>query len=92
MTSDRGIKKGTLQAQLTELAKAGHIPPVLAKASDLLRIIGNVGAHATPHSVHPLLATAIDQFFRAVIEYVYVAPKRLEDFQQQMHRYFDKKA
>lgn len=91
LSADRGIKKGTLQVQLSELAKNGDIPPTLAKASNLLRMIGNVGAHATTESVHPLLATAIDQFFRAVVEYVYVAPKRLEDFQRQMDRYIHKK-
>jgi hypothetical protein len=53
----------------------------------MLRIIGNVGAHAGKDSVHPLLANAMDEFFRAVVEYVYVAPKRLEEFQKRMDRY-----
>jgi len=88
---DKGIKKGTLQVQLNELAKNGDIPPNLARASDLLRTLGNVGAHASSQSVHPLLAHAIDEFFRAVIEYVYEAPKRLADFEGQMDRYLHKK-
>jgi hypothetical protein len=88
---DKGVKKGTLQVQLNELAKRGDIPPNLARASDLLRTLGNVGAHASPQSVHPLLAHVIDEFFRAVIEYVYVAPKRLAEFEGQMKRYLHKK-
>jgi Domain of unknown function (DUF4145) len=91
LSADKGIKKGTLQIQLNELAKKGDIPPTLAKASDLLRVIGNVGAHATPHSVHPLLANVIDEFFRAVVEYVYVAPKRLDHFKREMDEYLHKK-
>jgi hypothetical protein len=91
LAADKGVKKGTLQVQLTELAKNGDIPPNLARASDLLRTLGNVGAHASSQSVHPLLASAIDEFFRAVIEYVYIAPKRLAEFEAQMNRYLHKK-
>jgi hypothetical protein len=91
LSVDKGIKKGSLQVQLNELSKNGDIPPNLAKASDLLRMLGNVGAHASEQSVHPLLANAMDEFFRAVIEYVYVAPKRLHQFQNQMDKYLHKK-
>jgi hypothetical protein len=91
LASDKGIKKGTLQVQLNQLVKNGDIPPNLARASDLLRTLGNVGAHASSQSVHPLLAHTIDEFFRAVIEYVYVAPKRLADFEEQMDRYLHKR-
>lgn len=91
LAADKGVKKGTLQVQLNELAKNGDIPPNLARASDLLRILGNVGAHASSQSVHPLLAHVIDEFFRAVIEYVYIAPKRLAEFEAQMNRYLHKK-
>jgi hypothetical protein len=91
LAANKGIKKGTLQVQLNELAKKGDIPPNLARASDLLRTLGNVGAHASSQSVHPLLAHVIDEFFRAVIEYVYVAPKRLAEFHDKMDRYLHKK-
>ena len=91
LVADKGVKKGTLQDQLNELAKNGDIPPNLARASDLLRVMGNVGAHASPQSVHPLLAHVIDEFFRAVIEYVYIAPERLAEFESQMKRYVHKK-
>jgi hypothetical protein len=91
LAADKGIKKGSLQSQLNELAKNGDIPPNLAKATDLLRILGNVGAHASSQSVHPLLAHVIDEFFRAVIEYVYVAPRRLAQFENEMKRHLREK-
>lgn len=91
LSADKGIKRGTLQDQLNVLVKNGDIPPTLAKASEFLRMVGNVGAHASEQSVHPLLANAIDEFFRAVVEYVYVAPKRLEEFERQMDKYLHKK-
>lgn len=77
---DRGIKKGALQRRLGELASRGEIPPVLAEMTDVLRLLGNIGAHAADQSVKPGHVWAIDGFFRAVVEYVYVAPSKLKEF------------
>lgn len=88
---DRGVEKGTLQKKLNKLAKSGEIPPLLAEASEVLRLLGNIGAHGTEESVHPLLATAIDDFFRAIVEYTYVAPSKLKDFKSRVSRYMEKK-
>jgi hypothetical protein len=40
---DRGARKQNLQASLKELADKGEIPPILAEAVDVLRLLGNVG-------------------------------------------------
>jgi len=50
---DRGASKGTLVQNLKELAKKGEIPPTLAEVTDVLRFIGNLGAHAAEDSVKP---------------------------------------
>lgn len=87
LCEDRGVKNGNLQQRLKNLAEKGDIPPVLADASDALRLLGNIGAHGVGESVHPLLAHAVDEFFRAIVEYVYVAPSKLQDFKNQMNKY-----
>jgi hypothetical protein len=84
---DRGENKGRLQEKLNGLAKKNEIPPTLSEASDVLRLIGNIGAHGINQSVHPLQASAIDDFFRAIVEYVYVAPQKLTDFKERMENY-----
>ena len=69
---------------LTDLAAKGEIPSKLAEMTTLLRQIGNLGAHAAQQAVKPSQVPAIDQFFRAVVEYVYVAPFRVSEFQRAM--------
>jgi hypothetical protein len=85
MCADRGATGRTLQQQLHDLARKGEIPPVLAQMTTALRTIGNAGAHAG-EGVRRAQVYPIDQFFRAVIEYVYVAPARLDRFRRELAR------
>jgi hypothetical protein len=77
---ERGATKGTLVQNIEELANRGEIPKTLAEASDLLRLVGNLGAHAGDRDVHPLQAHSLGRFFRAIIEYLYVSPKKIQEF------------
>jgi len=77
----------SLQGKLNSLAEKGAIPAALAEATILIRKIGNIGAHADKKNVHPLLVYAIDDFFRAIIEYIYVAPKKLKEFKSRVDTY-----
>jgi hypothetical protein len=83
---DRGIKSGTLGFRLKALADNGEIPPLLAEASDLLRIVGNTAAHNGLQRITQPMTWAIDDFFRTVVEYVYVAPSKLNDFRDAMEK------
>jgi len=84
---DRGSTKPNLAKQLKELADKGEIPTTLSEASDILRIVGNIGAHASKKDIHPLQALAIDEFFKAIIEYVYVSPSKIEKFNKRRDAY-----
>lgn len=84
LCDNRGAKKGTLHIRLKELADKGEIPPILAEMTDVLRLIGNVGVHSVSQSVELYQVNAIDEFFRAVVEYVYVAPEKVKRFREQM--------
>ena len=77
---DKGIPKGNLQQRLKKLADDGIVPPALAKMTDVLRTLGNSAAHDSVSTVTTPMTWAIDEFFRAVVEYVYVAPAKLEAF------------
>ena len=76
---DRGIQKRTLMESLRELSIRGEIPSRLSEMTDALRFFGNYGAHHVEHSVLPRHVPIINNFFRAVIEYVYVAPSRIDE-------------
>jgi hypothetical protein len=70
---DRGITKGTLKARLEELVQRGEIPSNLVEATTILRTLGNAGAH--DGNLSPYTTWAMADFFRAVVEYVYVQTK-----------------
>lgn len=83
---DRGAKERTLHDRLQHLAQQGEIPPILAEMTKVLRLLGNIGAHATDQSIQPGYVGAIDDFFRAIVEYVYVAPSKLTEFRDRLER------
>ncbi len=80
LCEDRGAKRDSLQNMLNELANKGEIPKTLTEVSDLIRLLGNIGAHVADESVMPWQVYTMDEFFRAIIEYVYVAPSKIKYF------------
>jgi hypothetical protein len=80
--ADKGANGRSLYEMLIELGRRGDLPPVLAEMTDVLRLLGNVGAHASDRSVRPSQVDAVDEFFQAVIEYVYIAPAKLHRFRE----------
>lgn len=64
------------------LAFKNGIPPVLVEMSEAVRVLGNIGAHDHEHEVSAYDAAVIDGFFKSIIEYVYEAPKRMQDFRE----------
>jgi hypothetical protein len=81
---DKGVKSGSLKFKLDQLAAQGQLPPVLAEMTWILRTLGNAGAHDTSARISVYTTWALDSFFRAVIEYVYVAPSKLAHFKKQL--------
>jgi hypothetical protein len=80
--ADKGANGHSLYEMLTELARRGDLPPVLVEMTDVLRLLGNMGAHASDRTVRPSQVDALDEFFRVVIEYVYIAPAKLRRFRE----------
>jgi hypothetical protein len=73
-----------LAHRIRALSDKGELPPGLAQATDLLRLIGNVAAHGSEKSIGPIYIGAIDDFFIAILEYLYVAPEKIADFQKRL--------
>jgi hypothetical protein len=84
LCNEFGIPDGTLVNRIRGLSDTGRLPPILLQAADLLRLVGNIGAHSSEKSVHPLHVSAIDEFFLAVIEYLYIAPQKIAGFQKRL--------
>lgn len=82
----KGIDRPNLSAALAELAKQGVIPRVLSDASSLIRLIGNAGAHASDLKITVPHVWAIDNFVMAIIEYLFLAPARLDHFRRSLEQ------
>ena len=83
---DRGVEKGALGERLRKLADHGEVPPLLAEVSDVVRMLGNIGAHASSLSVTVPDTWVLDDFFRAIVEYVYIAPSKLKKYKERAQR------
>jgi Domain of unknown function (DUF4145) len=85
--NDRGVSTGPLVRRLKELSNRGEIPGKLSDISTVLRELGNAGAHPTTQRVTVPLTWTMDEFFRTLLEYVYVAPHRLSEFQRSLSQF-----
>ena len=81
---DRGATANTLAQKLEQLAARGEIPQTLVEMTDVLRHLGNMGSHADDEDVDPSYVGVIDEFFRAIIEYVYIAPFKVAEFKKRL--------
>ena len=74
---DQDATGGNLYKQINSLVEKGIIPPTLAEMTTLIRLLGNLGVHATDDDVSIWDVQLIDDFFRSIVEYVYVAPSKI---------------
>lgn len=77
MCRQRGANDRILAHNLRELARHGEIPPALAEATEVTRLLETAGSYTGENDVDPEYVEVIDDFFRAIVEYVYVAPSRM---------------
>ena len=67
----------SLREKITYMGKEGIIPKTLSLMADKIRIIGNIGAHASSIKIDSKEAEIIDDFLIAMVEYVYIAPYKI---------------
>ena len=90
LCDDRKIKGNNLSIRLKKLANSGEIPKHFIEMADILRFFGNIGVHATETNIRSLPVDTIDDFFTAIIEYVYGFPSRIEEIKQSYKEYKQK--
>ncbi len=83
---DRNAKRDSLQKMLLELASRGEVPPLLAEMTDVIRLLGNIGAHAADQDVRADHVHLINDFFRAIVEYVYVGRAKIKTIRDELER------
>lgn len=77
---EQGVKAKTLHKALQELAEAGHIDQTLAEWANVLRRVGNRGAHYTGEPVPRQDAEDALAFAEALLDHLYVLRRRFDEF------------
>jgi hypothetical protein len=84
---DKGAVGKNLHQQIDNLVNRHELPDTFAQALFLLKKMRNAGAHyGEEKPINEAQADGIDKFFRAVVEYVYVAPGMLGALKSSMER------
>ena len=81
---DRKSSGKTLSERLADLAAKGEIPKPLAEMAQGLRQLRNVGAHADLGSLTQDEIQVLDAILRAILEYLYRAPRLVEEVKQML--------
>lgn len=92
LCKDQGATKGNLYEKIEHLATAKKIPATLAEMAHAIRLVANAGAHELEEKISPEDAEALDEFFIALVEYVYVAPKKLQTLTERIKKRHEKPA
>lgn len=79
---DQGAPDATLREQIRWLGTQGKIPPQLADMMNVSRTLGNLGAHHTAFNFNDDDVRTVIEFARALFEYIYVAPAKVEAFRK----------
>ncbi len=81
---DQNATGKDLFAKLQDLSLKGIFPGYFNQITDLLRKVGNMGAHAGDEELSSWDAELIDDFFRSIIDYVYIAPARIKRMEHRL--------
>ena len=69
---------------MADLASKGEIPTKLIGVANSLRILRNIGAHATLGELTPGELPILENLCRAILEYVYTAPFLVEEAEKRV--------
>jgi hypothetical protein len=79
LCKDKSAVGNNLKDQIDDLAAKNIIPLTLSQMGHTLRTLGNIGAHASEYKLDITEVRAMRDFIVAMLEYVYVAPAKLEN-------------
>jgi hypothetical protein len=89
LCQDKKAKGRSLNEQIKDLAIKNIVPKTLSEMTDILRTLGNIGAHANNIKIEKTEVEIMDDFLKAVLEYVYIAPAKIERIKKRLN---DKKS
>ncbi|MCH7905524.1 MAG: DUF4145 domain-containing protein, partial [Armatimonadetes bacterium] len=79
MCTEQGVSERNLAQALTALVKQLDLPAFAVDMARVSRQLGNKGAHDGPDVTEQEAAT-LEDFFLALVEYVYIGPAKLRSY------------
>lgn len=76
--NDFGAKGNTLSAKLNNLKNNGLIPGKNEELTKVIREVGNMGSHDSGYELDVWDVELLDEFFKAIVEYLYIVPAKLK--------------
>ena len=81
-----GATGNNLYEMIKDLGDKDIIPKVLGDMADMIRLVGNEGAHDENEKFDENDLELLDNFYSTIIEYVYIAPKKLEQLKNKLKK------
>lgn len=88
---NRNAKGESLNDQLRDLASKGEIPGRLADMAHQLRLLRNIGAHASVGELTSTEVPILDDLCVAILDYVYTSPNRIAQVEQRIQKLKNRK-
>lgn len=76
---DLGAQGRNLYEKISDLSAKKILPHPLTDASNLIRLLGNDGAHSVDSEVSRVNISNVEALVRHIIEYVYILPEKIRD-------------
>lgn len=89
---DKKASGGTLENRLNDLSKKGILPSTLAETGHILREIGNIGVHDVDGTMDFDDVRTMDDFFKFMVEYIYITPAKLDKIKNRTKKKPSKKS
>ena len=76
---DLNANGNDLYHKILDLSSKNILPQSLKDASDIIRKLGNYGAHSNDEDTQRISVANVESLVRYIVEYVYVLPQKISD-------------
>ncbi len=82
--NDKRADGKNLHEKLLSLSKKELLPGAYKDISNIIRIVGNIGSHLTDRELDYWDVELLDEFFKIIIDYIYIIPTKLKRLEQRI--------
>jgi len=82
--NDNGAKGNTLNDKLKDLKNMGLLPGTNEELVKIIREVGNLGSHDSGRDLDIWDVELLDEFFKTVVDYIYVIPMKMKRLNQRL--------